>query len=364
MKRIIIVCLLVFMIAGCATKPSAIDWSWGPVVPKPKTSLGTTSVGDSVVTVGGTFWVTTPDGKDLKIWLAKVYQLDTKEMKWSNLPDYPHPAGYPFVAAIGSKIYVVGGRNADKGNAETFILDTSEKNPKWVQGPSLPRPRWSCVGGVIDEVIYITAGEQGDLSKKGDVAEAASVMALDTKNLQKGWQHVGDIPGSKPGWTSATTCNGKLYIFGGTDVTKGMKKSVIKQGSVRVVENSFIPYQPHSRVLSFDVATGKWEKCTAMPDGKSSCASLAIDDRYILLAGGVDLVTGRHRSGDDRMRLNFSSDCLVYDTIKDNYEAITPLKKAVADVGVVKIGDTLYVIGGENNPFKTRTDLVQIGKLK
>ena len=364
MKRIIIISLLLFVAAGCATKPSAIDWSWGPVVPIPKSSFGTTTVCDSVVTVGGTFWVTTPEGKDLKIWPSKAYQLDTKEMKWNNLPDYPRAAGYPFAASVHRKLYVVGGRGAKYGNSETFILDMSEKNPKWVQGPSLPRPRWSCVGDVIDSVIYITAGEQGDPSKEGDVKDAVSVMALDTKAIEKGWQHVSDIPGPKPGWTSAAACNGKLYIFGGTDTTKGMEKSIIKEGSVRVMENNFIPYQPHSRVLSFDVATGEWEKLSPLPNSKSSCASLAIDDRYILLAGGVDLAAGRGETGDDRMRINFSSDCWIYDTVEDKYEAITPLKKAVADTGIVKIGDRLYVIGGENNPFKTRTDLVQIGRLK
>ena len=64
------------------------------------------------------------------------------------------------------------------------------------------------------------------------------------------------------------------------------------------------------------------------------------------------------------MRVSFTSDCLIYDTVKDSYEKLTPMKKAVADTGLAIVGDTLYVIGGENNPFKTRTDLVQIGKLK
>ena len=268
------------------------------------------------------------------------------------------------VLLLCGKIYVVGGRGAKYANRETFILDTTEKIPKWIQGPLLPKPIWFCVGGVIDGVIYITAGEEGDITKEGDVKFAASVLALDTKTIGEGWRFVSDIPEPKPGWASATACNGRLYIFGGADTTQGMKKSVIEEGTVRVMENNFMPYQPHARALSFDVATDKWKKLAPLPNGKSSCTSLAIDERYIFIAGGVDLVASREDSGDDRMRIIFSNDCWVYDTVEDKYKVITSLKKAVADTGIVKIGDTLYVIGGENNSFKTRTDLVQIGKLK
>ena len=112
MKRMIFILSAVAMLLGgigCESERT-LSWSWGTAV-----------LDEKIVTVGGTFWVEREGEKDLKIWENRVDLLNTKTMAWEELPRYPKPAGYPFATFIGSKLYVIGGRGAEKGNSETFI---------------------------------------------------------------------------------------------------------------------------------------------------------------------------------------------------------------------------------------------------
>ncbi len=67
---------------------------------------------------------------------------------------------------------------------------------------------------------------------------------------------------------------------------------------------------------------------------------------------------------DGKPRLYFSSQCLLYDTVRDRYTPLTPLKQAVLGHGFVHVKGTVYTIGGEDSSYRTRTDHVQIGKLR
>jgi len=323
-----------------------INWSWGPVAPIAKSSRATAVIGDAVVTVGGTFWETTKDEKKIKHWLASVYKLDTRKMTWSRLPDYPYPAGYAYAAAVGSKLYVVGGRGARRGNAETFIMDMSAKQPKWIPGPALDRPRWGLVGGVIGKVIYIAAGEQGDPSKKGAVKRSTQVLALDTSKLDKGWTQVADLPNPKLDWPTATTCGDKLYLFGGME-------SQADGLSIPVAD-----------AFSLNVSTGRWKKLRAMPAALGSGAATAVGDKNILVCGGIGLAATGLQTPDGKIRTYIGTECLLYDVSQDTYKILTPLKQGVLDQGLVHVNGTIISMGGEDSPYKSRSDLVQVGKLR
>lgn len=73
--------------------------------------------------------------------------------------------------------------------------------------------------------------------------------------------------------------------------------------------------------------------------------AVALDDRRILLAGGY--------KDDDT---GFVADALLYDTQSGEYSPTTPLPYA-AMVSLVKSGDWLYCLGGEDRK-KHRSDAV------
>lgn len=354
------------LLGGIGCEPErTLSWSWGPPAPMPKSIRGTAVLDDKIVTVGGTFWVEREDKEDLKIWENRVDLLDTKTMAWKELPRYPRPAGYPFATFIGSKLYVVGGRGAQKGNAETFIMDMAAKNPKWAPGPSLPKPRWVTAGTTIGDAIYIVGGAEGDPSKEGGAKHAPNILALDTSNPKPGWKKITDLPANPAvGWQFVTSCGGKIYVFGGFTKVEDKGKRRIKEGIVKVYENNSLPLVPIPHAFSFDPDTGKWKKLRSLPTPKAAAVCLPLDEKNILIVGGVDLILRRSETPDGRERFKVSSEVWVYDTAADTYTALSPLLQQVCDMGLVYINNTIYSICGESNPFKSRTDIVQIGKLR
>ncbi|MAE63149.1 MAG: hypothetical protein CMJ18_02650, partial [Phycisphaeraceae bacterium] len=175
-ESIVLIGPAIALMIGCSAAPRAIDWRWGPVLPEARSARATTGVGDMAVTVGGTSWKTVDGGK-VKRWRRSVYALDP-DAGWSMLPAYPHDAGYAAACAIDRRLIVVGGKDADRGHRETYVLDLDAAEPRWTPGPQLPRARWGHVGGVIGSTVYVTGGFESTPEGKG--APAASVLAWDT----------------------------------------------------------------------------------------------------------------------------------------------------------------------------------------
>jgi len=63
MRHLSLVVILVLTVSlASADAPRRISWTWGPEFPNAQSALGTTVVGDSVVVVGGAYWVGPRDG--------------------------------------------------------------------------------------------------------------------------------------------------------------------------------------------------------------------------------------------------------------------------------------------------------------
>ena len=351
--------MMLLIAAGCSCQKPNITWSWGPVVPIPKTSWATAVVGDSIATIGGSSWVTTPEGKDVKKYIDDVYILNVEEMQWKQLPDYPINMSTGFAAFVDNKLYGIGGKNSHQAHDKVFILDLSQKNPKWRPGPSLHQPRVGHKGAVIGETIYVIGGN----ALKSGASPALPIMALDTRHLEKGWQHIADMPAPQTKSLLATACGNKLYLFGGV-IDLGYPPRKIDGNVFRIAETVFLPLTPQAQSFSLDLATLKWKEIRPLPTPKSYAECKALDDRYIITVGGVDTILAADQTPDKRPRISVSNQCWLYDTQKDTYQPLTPLPKATCDHGLVLIDDKIYVIGGEGTVFRTRLDVVQIGKIR
>ena len=322
-----------------------IRWSWGPVAPTAKSSRATTAVSHDVITVGGTTWDTTDDERKIKRWLPSVYKLGTKTMKWDTLPDYPLPVGYAIATTVGKHVFVAGGRNDQRGYAETFFLDTSLNKPQWVPGPALPQPRWAHTGGVIGSVVYVIGGSVGDPSQEGGSRLAPDVLALDVNQPKQGWIHVADLPNPQLEWPLGTVCGDEIFLFAGF-------KPVANDGFVPVMTEC---------VLNFK--TGQWRKIRSLPEQIYPGAVTSIGDQYILLCAGLGLAACPSSTPDSKPRTYFSNECFLYDVQHDRYKRLTPMKQAVLDQGLVYVDGKIISTGGEESPHKSRTDLVQVGEL-
>jgi hypothetical protein len=185
---------------------------------------------------------------------------------------------------------------------------------------------------VTDE--YSTAGS--DVSRAGP-----KVITWDTEDSDGGWIEVASLPEPTIGFRAAAVAGDKLFVFGGAS------------------ESGKEQLRLSDKVWQYSLKAKEWSACSPMPAAMRDTTALAVDERYILLAGGVEEAVAAESAPDHESRILLSTRCLVYDAVDDKFMAARPLRLATADHGMAVLGTQLFVVGGEDSPYRTRTDLVQ-----
>jgi len=340
----VLVCTLAY-----AGGPQRIRWSFGPAMPMAKTCRATAAVGDEIVTVGGTWWETAGSGTKMKRWASAAYKFDTRGMEWKTLPEYPLPIAYAFAAVVGRRLYVIGGRGGKRSYTETFVLNIDAHEGKWVAGPPLPKPRWGHVGGIVNGRICVAGGHEGDSTEETAAGPSDAVLALDPQHPERGWQRIASLPRPEAEWRMATGCGGRLYFFGGLIP------------AAHTADKGFLP---QAEAFALDLASRRWQVLRRLPVAMGSGSAVSVGATYIVLAGGYALALPASSTPDHKARTYFTGECLLYDTVRDTYRTLAPVKLAVVDAGLVYVRRKLFAIGGEDAPYQSRTDALQIGNFE
>lgn len=114
--------------------PKTNKWEALPDLPAARSSHDAVVVGDVLVVVGG--WRMNGAGKE-SVWHDTALTLDlaAKKPEWKSVPQ-PFKRRALTAAAVGNKVYVLGGLGADGGDRRTDILDVTAG--KWSEGPAIP----------------------------------------------------------------------------------------------------------------------------------------------------------------------------------------------------------------------------------
>lgn len=323
-----------------------ILWSLGPPMPQPKSCRVTALVDGRFVTVGGTWWETTPGAKkpDVKHWIRDAWAYDPKAGKWSGLPDYPRPIGYGSAVAVDRTLYVIGGCDGKEAFAGCYRMDLGADAPAWEKFAALPRKL--CLGSatVIGKTIYITAGQTESPSHTGKKQVVDEVFACDVAPGPRAkWEKVTTLPSPRVG-SAVVACGGKIHVLGG----------MAGEGK----DTRFL-----DEVIRYDPATRRWSKCKPLPKPAPAPACVAVKDRYLLIVPGY-VETPAAPGVASRPVRRFTPETWVYDVGSDSYKPGEPLKCAVYGCGIATDGSAVYVNGGEDTPDRTRVNLLQIGRLK
>jgi hypothetical protein len=261
-------------------------------------------------------------------------------MHWESLPEYPVPIDYALVAYLKGRVYVIGGQN-DRGLlADTYSLAPEERPLHWRQGPRLPRPLSRLRGGTWDSMIVVVTDEYTIAGSEASRA-GPKVITWDTEDSDGGWIEVASLPEPTIGFRAAAVAGDKLFVFGGAS------------------ESGKEQLRLSDKVWQYSLKAKEWSACSPMPTAMRDTTALAVDERYLLLAGGVEEAVTAESATDHESRILLSTRCLVYDTIDDDFITARPLRLATADHGMAVLGTQLFVVGGEDSPYRTRTDLVQ-----
>ena len=243
--------------------------------------------------MGGTNW---SGGK--KNWLKKVHEFDPVQKTWHAGIERTAPVAYAVVFQQEASFVTSGGydgiKNIDTGRVKHGVLSA---------------------GGQVNGMMILAGGTDDPANLTGLSRE---VWTLSKSHIQKA-----NYPG-KPFATAASAVLAKeLFVFGGMNYDAETKMPV----------NSAEAY-------AFSPERNVWRKLTPLTAPTRGVTAVTLDDGHIYIAGGY--------------RDDFTAEAVIYDVKADIYHKATPLPYA-AMVGLVKMGDHIYCLGGEDKK-QSRTD--------
>jgi N-acetylneuraminic acid mutarotase len=169
---------------------------------------------------------------------------------------------------------------------------------KWSEGAKMEVARSETAAAVLDGLIYVPGGLPGPSS----VMEAYDPVA-------NSWHKVANMPGGRH-HLMTTAYNGKVYVFGGTNIS----------GSTWIPVNTSWAYDP---------TTNKWSTLAPMPESRLAGAAVTMDN-YIYIVGGV----------------GGTQDLLRYDPQANTWKKLAAMHVAREHVPAAVLDGKIYAIGG------------------
>lgn len=293
MKRLLMLSALI-----TAQSIAAEGWEKLPPLPQPSGGFVAGEQDGKVVVAGGTNW-----RDDVKHYLTSVVAFDPDKMSWEQRSALPEPIAYALSGVLSGRLIWAGGTNGEHGVR---------------RAASMPAEVILSAGGLIgDEFVFV--GGTDDLAELAHLTRGAFSLNVKTNAVTK----LPDFPGSAFGTAASAVIGDRLFIFGGANWTGA-------------VANSADAY-------AFSFAAREWRKLKPLPYVVRGLAGVTLNDRLIYLAGG-------YKNDVDE----FTDEAFLYDTTADTYTP-APRLPYRGMVGLVKCGDFLYCLGGEDRK-KSRTD--------
>jgi hypothetical protein len=345
-------CLLIMLIGFPTSAALGVDpttyaaplgWTWGPSLPHITAGAACCATPQAVASIGGAYWEGLDTGAAKKIWINDVYRLAADGSRWESAPAYPATVSHALAVAVGDDVIVIGGRNAEQAFDAVWRLSLDEAAPAWQRGPSLPRAAFGLGGGVLGSTVYVVTDSYATIEGTHDAAHPPQVLAWDAADPNGGWTRIADVPDPEVGYRTVAVVGDRLVVMGG-----GMAEG----DALQLVDAIHV----------LDLKTLVWSRGASLAMPLRDATAAALDDRRLVLVGGVEQA-GAQTQGASAPAIILSNRCWIYDVETDRLEAAEPVPLAVADHGLAVAHDQLYVVAGEDSPYRTRTAQVQVAAL-
>jgi N-acetylneuraminic acid mutarotase len=227
--------------------PDADAWSQKKNMPLPSHHVAFAELNGKIYVMGG--FVKPAKGPTAWQPIDNAWEYDPAKDTWRALAPMPTKRGSPNAAAVGGKIYVIGGAGIHPGSKETSLhparphraVGTNEvydpKTNTWETRSPMPTARNHAAVGVVNNKIYVIGGRIG---------AAFSTRASNTDIVEEydpATDQWGAVKMPMPTPRSAVawgTHKGKIYVAGGEERIKPWQRTF------RAVE----AYDPRSNTWS------------------------------------------------------------------------------------------------------------------
>lgn len=265
---------------------------------------------------------------------------------WEQLPPLPEPNGGFVCGHQDGKIVLIGGTNWKDGKkhwlSKRHTFDPANKS--WNTDPKVDVTVAYAVSMQSERGFSFACGFDGTKARRiptgvlaaggkvsryqvivGGTNDPANISGLcrDVWILSKNDRRAADYPG-KPVATAASTAVGsELFVFGGMNCDSGSKTPL----------NTDEAY-------AFTPMRNTWRTLKVLPWRARGLSAVTLDENHIYIAGGY--------------REDFTAEAVIYEVKADSYRKAPSLPYA-AMVGLVKMGEHVYCLGGEDKK-QSRTD--------
>ena len=262
-------------------------------VPSQRTEVAAAAVGSRIWVLGGY-------GSD-GTTLATAEVFDTGAGTWSRGPDLPVAVNHAMAATLDGVLYVAGGNDDQGPSTQLARLDGNG----WRTLAALPQGR--SAGGLValDGRLYLVGGVvDGGLAADTQVYDPDADRWSSAPGLPTPREHLG-----------AAAAGGRVYVVG---------------GRVRGVGNNLAAAEV------FDPGAGRWSAVADLPTARGGLAATATAGGLVVAVGGEAAAT--------------FPEVEAFDPASGRWRSLPPLPTPRHGLGVVAVGEVVYVLAGGPRP--------------
>lgn len=268
------------------------------------------------------------------------------------------------VAALGGKVYVIGGFGSTAEPVDIVEVYDPAVN-EWRTVAPLPIAIHHAAAAVVNERLFVVGGFTG-----GRMAWRALGTVFEYEPAQNAWRGRAQMPTARGGLAVAAL-EGRVHALGGStdrvtnahevyDVTvdrwvaaNGMPTArdhlaaVAFEGKVWAIggRESFLGTQ-YANVEIYDPATDSWRTGAPLPRGRGGLAAAALGPRIFVFGG------------ESPFRIWNATE--MYDRDASTWVAKAPLPTARHGLGAVVVDGRVYVPGGGREPGFAASDVNEV----
>jgi N-acetylneuraminic acid mutarotase len=224
--------------------------------------------------------------------------------RWTELAPMPTARQEVAVAAVGGRVWVIGGFAANAEPVATVETYDPALN-LWETRASLPVAVHHAAAAAVGERLFVIGGYTG-----GRIRWTASDAVYEFVPTREAWEPRASLPTPRGGLAVAVL-NGRVHALG---------------GSGERVSNAHEVYDP---------AANRWSAANAMPTARDHLAAVAFQNHVWALGGRASFVGEQFANVE------------IYDPATDSWRTGIPLPVGRGGLAATALPDRILVFGGE-----------------
>ena len=301
---------------------------------------------DVLVVAGGQY----ADDENRPTFSDGIFVLAPGADRWQLAGKLDEPLAFGGAAATDSGLLCMGGRNADRLSARTFLLrwHSPSNTVQITDRVDLPRPLAMLSAAKLQDTVYVVGGQTNkDISRKPEkVFWAMDVSSLGESDRPR-WHALAPWPGEACFSPVLVAQSRRLYVLGGSTSSLGGEQ----RQPAKLLTDAYC-HDPASKDAR------QWHRVADLPVGIAAAPAVAYGTTNILVFGGL-VPQGNDGTVSTRNVLTVGSGILAYETITDTWTDRGLTASPVAMTGAARWQGRIVIPGGRAGAIRTSSDTIE-----